>query len=252
MALLKNICQNLNKKLSDIELAHEFKSHGLYSQYLKSEGMDQTNRPQCTSVVTLNTVQPVSTIGAKYHELKIRDTIYFQRWWNTVRMRKHSPRQHDVIEMMGVIESNEYLLTKLKKLFGEYDHFMKMYRTLEALIQKQFFLIVCLHSTVVLVTIHIFTEIYLEWGEFLDEKNLQLAKVNFTVHLVQIVHDFGCLALAAIVGRNEVGNRVQMFLFSYFFHMVEEKKRISKIERNFSDKKHEKYCYKTDGYAILR
>lgn len=204
MALLKNICENLNKKLSDIALAHEFRQHGLYFEYLKSESITEETESQCTSVSSLNSSRPVSTISAKYQELKIQDSIFFQKWWSMIRNRKHSPRKTDVIQMLSVVQSNEHLLVKLKNIFAEYDHFMKMYRKLEALIQKQLFLIVCQHSIIVLVAIHIFTEIYLEWGDLLDENNLALAKVNFTMYLVHIFHDFGCLALTAIICRNEV------------------------------------------------
>lgn len=204
MALLKNICQNLNKKLSDIELAHEFRQHGLYFEYLKSESIVDESESQSTSVSIMNSSRPVSTITAKYDELKIQDSIFFQKWWSMIRNRKYSSRKTDVIQMLNAVQSNEFLLIKLKNLFAEYDRLMKMYRKLEALIQKQLFLIVCQHSIIVLVTIHIFTEIYLEWGDLLDEKNIALAKVNFTIHLLHIFHDFGCLALTAIICRNEV------------------------------------------------
>lgn len=106
--------------------------------------------------------------------------------------------------MLDAIQSDEYLLTKLNETFEEYNQFMVTYRKLEGLIQKQLFLVVCQHSVIVVFTIHIFVEIYLEWGDLLDENTIKLAKVNFIIHLVQIFHDFGCLALIAIICRNEV------------------------------------------------
>lgn len=211
MALLKNICQNLNKKLSDIELAHAFRNHSLFSEYLKSEKINGDSG--CQSIVCLSSNQPIATIGAKYHELKIQESVYFQRWWSIVRNGKHSTRKNDIIEMLGVIESNECLMMKLKNLFGEYDQFMKLYRKLETLIQKQLFLVVCQHSIVVLVAIHLFMELHLEWGDLLEEKTVKLAKVNFTIHLVQIFHDFGCLALTAIACRNEVYISISIISF---------------------------------------
>lgn len=206
MVLMKNISQNLNKRLSDIELAHEFRYHGLYFEYLKSENLTDDEESQTTSVSSWRSSRPASTISTRFQELKIQDSIFFQKWWKTIRKRKHSPRKTDVIEMLDAIQSNEHLLLKLNKIFGEYDHFMMMYRRLERLIQKQLFLVVCQHSIVVLVTIHLLVEVYLEWGDLLDEKSVQLVHVNFIAHLVQILHDFGCLALTAIICRNEASS----------------------------------------------
>lgn len=199
MALLKTICQNLNKKLSDIELAYEFQQHGLFIEYLKSENGVEDKECWTNSL-------PVSTISSKFQELKIQDSIFFQKWWNMIRNRKHSTRKTDVIQMLDVIQSNEILLKKLQKIFGDYDSFMKMYRKLETIIQKQLFLIVCQHTIIVVVAIHLLTEINLEWGDLLDEKLVKLVKVNYTIHLLHICHDFGCLALTSIICRNEVKN----------------------------------------------
>lgn len=226
----------MNKKLSDIELAHEFRQHRLYFEYLKSESITEEIGSQSASVSSLNGSRPVSTISAKYEELKIQDSVFFQKWWSSVRNRKHSPRKTDVIKMLNVVQTNEQLLIKLKSIFGEYDQFMKMYRKLEALIQKQLFLIVCSHSVIILVAIHIFTEIYLEWGDLIDEKNIKLAKFNYTIHLVHIFHDFGCLALTAIICRNEV-------------NFINFKIQI-KTQLTPTDKKYKSYNYKIDGDTI--
>lgn len=243
MALLKNICQNLNKKLSDIELANEFRQHGLFFEYLKSECITEENEAHTTSVASWNSSQPVSTISSKYQDLQIQDSIFFRKWWSVVRNRRNSSRKTDVIQLLDAVRSNDFLLVKFKNIFGEYDTFMKMYRKLEALIQKQLFLIVCLHTVIVWVAIHIFMEIHLEWGDLLDEKNVKLAKVNFTIHLLQIFHDFGCLALTAITCRNEVKIKF------YFYSRTKQLKK--KIKIFLLDKKYKDYNYKVNGYAIL-
>lgn len=205
MALMKNICQNLNKRLSDIELAHEFKLHGLYFEYLRSENLtDVDDDTPTTSICSWKGSRPVSTISRKFQELNIQNSIFFQKWWLTIRKRNNSSRKTDVIEMLDAMQCKEYLLQKLNKIFGDYDHFMMIYRKLERLIQKQLFLVVCQHSIIILVTIYIMMKIYLEWGDLLDENTIKLAKVNFITHLVQIFHDFGCLTLTAIICRNEV------------------------------------------------
>lgn len=220
MALLKNICQNLNKKLSDIELANEFRQHGLFFEYLKSECITEENDTQTTSVCSWNSSsQPVTTISSKYQDLQIQDSIFFRKWWSVIRNRRHSSRKTDVIQLLDAVRSNEFLLVKFKNIFGEYDNFLKMYRKLEALIQKQLLMVVCQHTVIVLIAIHIFMEIHLEWGDLLDEKNIKLAKVNFTIHLLQIFHDFGCLALTAIICRNEVK------FHSYFRLYTEEENK---------------------------
>lgn len=198
----------MNKKLSDIQLAHEFRHHGLFMEYIKSEAVvdatDATDASQCTSMSTWNASRPVVTINAKYEELKMQDSIFFQKWWGTIRNRGHSSRKTDVIQMLDAVASNDYLLKKLKIIFSEYGHFMKLYRQLEVLIRKQLLLLVCQHTVIVVISIHLFMEIYLEWGDLLSERDIQLVKVNYSIHMVQIIHDFGCLTLTAIICRTEV------------------------------------------------
>lgn len=189
----------------DIQLAHEFRYHGLYFEYLKSENItegDQTPTASASSWTSFS--RPVSTISTRFQDLKMQDNMVFQKWWSMIRKRMNCTRKTDVIQMLDAIESNEYLLRKFNEIFREYDHFMIMYRKLEGLIQKQLFLVVCQHSIIVLVAIHLLMEIYLEWGDLLDEDNIQLVKVNFITFMVQIFNDFGCLVLTAIMCRNEV------------------------------------------------
>lgn len=99
MALLKSICQNLNKKLSDIELAHEFRYHGLYFDYLKSENITGDEESLSTSFSSWRNNRPVSTICTKFQELQIQDNVFFKKWWNTIRKRKHPSRKTDVIKV---------------------------------------------------------------------------------------------------------------------------------------------------------
>ncbi|KAJ6633081.1 hypothetical protein Bhyg_16617 [Pseudolycoriella hygida] len=222
MVLFTSICQNLNKKLSDLELAHEFRQHGLYLEYLKSN--EETEQPS-TSLTAWGSCQPVLSITSMYERMKLQDSVFFQKWWQMNRNRKHSPRKTDVILMLEAIKSNDFLMQKLKSIFAEYDHFMKMYRKLETLIQKQLFLTVCLHTVIVVFAIHLFLEVLLDWGDLMSETNIRVIKVNFAIHLIQIFHDFGCMALAAIMCRNEENvyafNLFKMDGCSYFMVVLQ-------------------------------